>query len=263
MAADNNGKLYVVGKGKVYFDHFLPGTKTPTGERYFGNTPELSLSSDQDTLDHFDADEGLNVKDESITIQDDQTGQLVTDNISLENVGLFFGGEAESATIAGATGLTETIDAKLGRWVQLGVSETNPSGLRNLVNYVMKVGAATIAATDNYEVDLALGRVYIEADPAAATLIADADVIHEYDQEASTRNTVIGAGSEIRGALRFVSTNPIGPKKDFFWPYVKLSANGDFSLKGDEWQQVPFSFEVLKKDAATPRVIIDERTSGA
>ena len=39
------------------------------------------------------------------------------------------------------------------------------------------------------------------------------------------------------------------------------AATSVFLLKGDEWQQVPFSFEVLKKDAATERVYIDERTA--
>jgi len=30
-------------------------------------------------------------------------------------------------------------------------------------------------------------------------------------------------------------------------PYVKLMPNGDFALKGDEWQQLSFNIEVLKK----------------
>ena len=30
-------------------------------------------------------------------------------------------------------------------------------------------------------------------------------------------------------------------------PYVKISPNGDYALKGDEWQQIPFNIEILKK----------------
>ena len=82
----------------------------------------------------------------------------------------------------------------------------------------------------------------------------------EYDIEAGTRKTVIGKGVQLAGALRFISANPIGTQKDYYWPYVKLSPNGDFNLKGDEWQQIPFTFEVLKKDATTARVYIEERT---
>lgn len=253
------GKQYVVGKGKVYFDRFVPGTKTPTGERYMGNTPELSTSSDQDTLDHFDADAGLNVKDESVTIQDNMTGQLVCDNMDMENVSLFFGGDRVQAAIVGATALTETKPAKLGRFIQLGVSAENPQGLRNLSNFEMKIGVATIAQAGNYEFIPATGQVYIEDDPVAVTLIADAALIMEYDQEAGNSDVVIGKGTEVRGSLRFVSANPVGAQKDYFWPYIKLTANGDFALKSDEWQQVPFSFEILKRDAATERVYINSR----
>ena len=51
--ADNN---YVLGRGKLYFDRFPDGTKTPTGERYFGNTPSFSMSLDSETLDHYNSD---------------------------------------------------------------------------------------------------------------------------------------------------------------------------------------------------------------
>ena len=82
------------------------------------------------------------------------------------------------------------------------------------------------------------------------------------DRDIAQRTAHFGAGTEVRGALRYISTNPVGPKKDVYWPYVKLTPNGDFSLKGDEWQTIPFTFEVLKKDNVTPRVVIDGRSSG-
>ena len=251
------GKDYVVGKGRVFFDPFIPGTKTKTMERYLGNTPELSTSSDEETLDHYDSDSGLNVKDESVTIEKNVTGALVTDHISPENVAMFFGGEITDAVIAAATGLTETHTAKRGRWIQLGTNALNPTGARNVVNVEVKIGATPVAAPNNLEFDLALGRVYIEPD---APGIGDGDVlIFTYDIEAGTRQVTVGAGQEVRGALRFISANPVGPQKDFYWPYVKLTANGDFALKSDEWMQIPFSFEVLKLDAATERVYIDTR----
>jgi hypothetical protein len=259
--AVNDGKDYVVGKGKVFFDEFLPGTKTPTGERYIGNTPELSTTSDQDTLDHFDSDEGLNVKDASVTIEDNMTGSLVTDNISLENVAAFYGGDIDTVAVADATGLTETFVAKKGRWLQLGTSETNPSGVRHVTNVVVKkpgTPLVTVLQPNNYEVDLELGRIFLE--DAAPDFTEGVTLTITYDIEAANRNTVIGKGTQKYGALRFISYNPIGTKKDFFWPYVKLTANGDFNLKGDEWQQIPFSFEVLKKDSATERVYIDDRS---
>ena len=256
------GKDYVIGKGRLFFDRFLVGTKTPTGEHYFGNTPELSTSQDESTLDHYDADAGLNVKDESVTTEKNNTGSFVTDNIEPGNIVLWYGGDSTSATITAATGVVETHTVpKRGVYIQLGATQALPSGARNVNNVVVKIGATTVTPANNYDVDLALGRVFIEPD---APGITDGAVLEfTFNINAGVRKVIVGKGTEIRGALRFISANPVGSQKDYFWPYVKLTANGDFSLKGDEWQQIPFSFEVLKRDANTEMVYIDDRTGSA
>ncbi len=41
--------------------------------------------------------------------------------------------------------------------------------------------------------------------------------------------------------------NPVGKQFDYSLPYVSISPNGDFNLKGEEWQQIPFSLEILRK----------------
>ena len=79
-------KQYTLGRGRLYFDAFLPNTKTKTGERYFGNTPSLSLTIESESLDHYDSDAGVRVKDDSVLLQLNRTGQFVTDNIDPENV---------------------------------------------------------------------------------------------------------------------------------------------------------------------------------
>lgn len=252
------GKNYVVGKGKVYFDPFVVGTTTKTAERYLGNTPELSTSSDEETLDHFDADSGLNVKDESVTIEKTVTGQFVTDNIDMDNAAMFFGGTVEDQVIASATGVTETHNAKLGRYVQLGINASNPTGARAITTLVITKAGTPVVATNNYEVDLALGRVYIE--PDAVDIDADDPLLYTFNITGSTRRIMEGAGQEVRGSMRFISANPVGPQKDFYWPYVKLTPNGDFNLKSDEWLQMPFTFEVLKLNDTTERVYVEERT---
>ena len=50
----------------------------------------------------------------------------------------------------------------------------------------------------------------------------------------------------VAGALRYTEYNAQGPNKVWYFPSVKLSPNGDYALKGDEWQQIPFSIEILK-----------------
>lgn len=262
------GKDYVIGKGKVYFDQFKPGTKIGTGERYFGNTPELTTSADAETLDHYDADEGLNVKDESITTANNLTGSLITDNISPENLALFFAGPINKLTSTSQVGAISTTIVNKGRFFQLGVSELTPTGARNITNVVANKVSPGLLPTDppivtpvtllgNIEVDLERGRVYVELD---APDLLDGDTVEfTFDTEASTRTVVIGRGDEIRGSLRFISANPVGSQKDYYWPYVKLTPNGDYALKGEEWMQLGFSFEVLKRDGSSERVYVDIR----
>ncbi|QHJ72774.1 structural protein [Proteus phage P16-2532] len=59
----SNDQNYVVGRGRLFFDKFVDGcNNSEHGEMYFGNTPELSLSSDTETLDHYSSDYGMREK---------------------------------------------------------------------------------------------------------------------------------------------------------------------------------------------------------
>jgi hypothetical protein len=262
------GKNYVLGKGKLYFDMIEPGKTVGIGERYFGNTPELSSAQSQDTLDHIDADQGMNVKDEQVTISNDMTLTFASDNIEPDNFALWYGGDVDKMTVAAAPGITDPnqITLKRGLWYQVGVDADTPSGTRNISNVVIsKVVPPVPPATDptlapitnanNVDVDLVRGRIYIEPD---APDLVDGDVLSvTYDQGGITRTVIVSKGKEIRGALRYIADNPVGPNSDHFWPYVKLTPNGDFALKGDTWQQMSFTAEVLKKDGTTERLYID------
>ena len=58
---------------------------------------------------------------------------------------------------------------------------------------------------------------------------------------------------------RYVADNPKGGNKDHYFPYVRLSPNGDINIKADEWQQLPFTVKVLKRDSETAAMYIDGR----
>lgn len=267
-ASNNN---YVVGRGRLKFDMFTPGTKVGIGERYFGNTPELTNSTSSDTLDHFDSDQGLKVKDASVDISNDLSGSFTTDNISPPNVALFFSGSTEKQTVVTATAVVDPdVVVKRGFTYQLGVSTATPAGTRKVTNVLISTVVPAVVPTDppvvtpiapasypgNVDIDLARGNVYIEL---TAPLITDGTKLRiTYDQGAYTSEIVIGKSTPAYGALRFESTNPVGKKQDFFWPYVKITPNGDYSLKGDDWQVLGFNFEVLKRDSNTERVYITD-----
>jgi hypothetical protein len=247
---DLNGKQYTLGRGRVFFDRFPQGEQVTvntkgSGERYIGNTPEFSITSESEDLDHFDSDAGVNTKDASVQLSLDRSGTFTTDSIDPENVALFFLGS--SSTIdqsAITTAVDETIAIKeQGVFYQLGATITNPAGLRDVSDVVDKAGSAVVDT--DFQVEEANGRVYII--PGSSKLTAGTSVTFSYKASAVKYIQIISSSDSVYGALRFVSTNPIGKRRHYYFPYVQLSPNGDYNLKGDEWQQISFTVNVLKK----------------
>ena len=255
MASQN----YTLGRGRLYFDQYDTGTTDTTGERYIGNTPEMTVNVESENLDHYSSDEGIRVKDDSIVLEINYAGSFITDEISNENLAYFFLGSAVDITVTGGAADEETFDVKKGLFYQLGVSDSTPSGVRKIS--AVTVSSATGGATpytidDDYTVDLDLGRIYIVP---GGDIADDATVFVNYTVDASTREQVVTSGTTVEGAMRFVSYNAKGTKRDYYFPYVKLSPSGDFALKGAEWQQISFAVEVLKKSDAIEAIYVDGR----
>lgn len=354
---------YVVGRGRLFFGQFKPNTRAARGQLYFGNTPELSLSQSEDTLDHYSSEGGARVKDDSVTLQNDSSGSFQCDNISIPNLALWFRGfvtqniEAGSArasgtvtfstavpdagdivtiagndltfvdanpdglevligatiaetatnlantvndlstvlgvtataavavttiratlpgtggnsvtlaktattpanitvsgaTLAGGADVTETLtDVERGRWYQLGVAADLPQGVRG-------IGSVVITGVDeaSYIVDAANGRIFINDD--AVDIVDGDDLAVAYGLQAGIDDIVVARSDAIEGDMTFLANNAKGANDNYHWPYVKLTPDGDFSLKGDEWQTITFNFEILKRDELTERQIITRR----
>lgn len=255
---------YVVPKGRVFIDLFLANaivgaTTRGIGERYFGNTPGFSTSSSSENLDHFDSDGGLKVKDESVQLSLDRTATMSCDNITDENLALFLQGDAATLTQTVATAQVDTLTVKRGMYYQLGVSPGLPVGVRGISNVSVAIGATPVAMLTNYTVDAALGRIYIE--DVAPGIANNAVLTITYDRAANSRSQVISGNRTIYGAIRIVADNPKGENRDFYFPYVKLSPDGDFELKSDTWQTINFAIEILKKADAISSIYIDGRPS--
>lgn len=251
-------KQYTLGRGRIYFDAFLAGTRTKTGERYFGNTPSFSLTMESETLDHFDSDGGVRVKDDSVLLELNRTGTFTTDNIDPENVALFLLGTSSVLAQTSGTVTDEAInDVKKDRYYQVGVSPTTPSGVRGISAVTVDVGASLKTLGTDYTVDLELGLVYIV--PTGTILDGD-DILVTYTRAANSRTRIVtAASSTVDGALRFVATNPKGTLLDYYMPYVRLSPNGEYALKGDEWQQISFNLDIQKLNDTTESIYVDGR----
>lgn len=267
---------YVVGRGNLFFNLFKKGSNTPvSGELYFGNTPELTLTADTETLDHYSSEEGLRNLDASVMLEYTQGGNFTTDEINADNLALFFLGDKSVITQTQMTDRKEVLTlVQKGRYYQLGTDGVTPTGVRNIDNFSIVVadagtaisvgsgdistipGATTLPAV-NYELDVATGRLYIE--PDAPDIGSGKTAAVQYDVNAQARTVIIGKSNMIYGALRFIAKNPVGTNKDYFFPKVSLQPDGDYALKGDDWQVMGFTFRAMKLNSATERVYIDVR----
>lgn len=237
---------YTLGRGKVYlgrettYDQF-----SQVGERYCGNSPALSINMEAATLDHFSSDGGINELDGSVTTQINRSGTLQFDDISADNLVLFFLGNKVAVQQTAVAVAGETITNVLpGLFYQLGATAANPQGVRGVTAVTVKTGTTTHEAGTDYEVDPDTGRIFIEAGGAIA---AGATITVGYTPIASVRDRVISGSTPIRGRLRYVEDNPAGLNRTFLLPLVEITPNGDFDLKGDGWRNMPFNLKVLKR----------------
>jgi hypothetical protein len=239
---------YTLGRGELYFNQFKPGTMSGIGERYFGNTPEISISIESETLDHYNSDRGVREKDDSVILETSRTMTFTTDHVSPHNLALFYLGSVDALTVTGATGEEETFeDVTPGLFYQLGVTQANPTGARLVSNVVVTDDSGnptTFVAGTDYMLNAELGRIEILE---GGNITKGTNIVVTYDVAASTREVVISGSATIEGSLRYIAQNPKGKNIDYYFPYVKISPNGDFALKGDEWQQIPFTVEILRR----------------
>lgn len=249
----------VLGRGRLFFGRFPTGTLAAKGMKYFGNTPAVSLNVTEEVLEHFDSDSGLKIKDRVVTLSQQISGSFQTDNISPNNLALFFAAEEDTVAQTSGTNIVETFSGvEEDVYIQLGITPTRPQGHRGITSVdAVTNGATTLVAGVDYEVDLENGRIWL---PKESTLFAANDtLVVQYDVPNLNYQRIADLNETVYGRLEYVSDNAVGSNFNYVWPYVKLTADGDLALKGDEWQTMNFNFEVLQLNSTTPRQIIIPR----
>ena len=103
---------------------------------------------------------------------------------------------------------------------------------------------ATLVLDTDYTVDWDNGFLMLKS---TSTAIHDGDSLDvTFAVKASSRSRVISGSVPVEGAMTYITKNPKGTDCVYFLPYVKITPNGDYALKGDEWQTIPLQLEVLK-----------------
>lgn len=244
----------ILGRGEVYFEPFIDGTRVGDGERYIGNTTTFQISRSVSRLERFTSYKGQQVEREGAVTSENHTVQFITDNISIENVGLWYGKETSKSTFTGINAVTEQILVRQNRFYQLGKSY-QPLGTRYVENVKVKLGGVTISAAGNWDVDKAFGRLQILTGAPDIPNGSTIDVTFEWRTVQS--ETANSHTRDLFGSLRFIATNVAGPLRNYYFPFVRLSPRGSIDLKGDEWQQMPFEAEAMRLTPMTEQVYLD------
>lgn len=156
--------------------------------------------------------------------------------------------QVSAANTAGVVTFTSRLIGTGGNAVALSASGTN-----------LTVSGATLAGGANgtmlnagvhYNMNFDTGLLSF-INPSPGNVVSGTeDFVVNYAVRTSTRSVVISGNSHVEGALRFESKNARGRDNVIYMPWVKISPNGDYNLKGDEWQQIPLSVKILRKEGS-------------
>ena len=107
-------------------------------------------------------------------------------------------------------------------------------------------------AGEDFKMNYDIGSLELLED--ATNVSNDDDIIVTYAVRGSTRDQVISGSTPVEGAMFYEAKNPKGLNVHYYLPYIKITPNGDYALKGDEWQQIPFTLEALKLNSETEAI---------
>jgi len=253
-AGTNRVQDYNLGRGILYASELDATTGLPVGYRDLGNCPSFALSVDIEELIHRSSRSGLSSVDKRLVLSQTINFNFVLEELSAENMSLFFNGETTTATNPAVAGIAEYEAAPLaikGRWYPIyhqttGVRAMN---LTDAADVTVKNDAGgtpvTLTVVTDYTVDLVMGMVFLlssgssdETKTLDITLAADAAPI------ASVSQTRGATRSGVDSALKFIGENPADADQRFEVELhsVQMSADGDFSLISEsDLTQLPIS----------------------
>lgn len=265
MAINTHPDQYTIGKGRFYFAPLL-ASGALDAYRFIGNVSAFTLTPSSDTLEHVSSTGGINVQDRNIVISQSLAIGFTTDNMSIENQALWTGSSLDTITAVSATAQTQNLPTvKLGYVYVLGATTANPAGAKDVTVTAVTQGGTTLVAGTDYVVNGRAGTISFLTTGAAT----GAAVTITYNVGASTRTQINTRNNVVNGSVRFISDNPdTGNGKtdyEYFLPYVRLAADGDWGLIGDDWQSFGFTGAVLQNyDAvgnAVPQLTITPLTA--
>ncbi len=256
------------GKGSLIV-FTLPANQDPRmfdpAGHLIGNTTAIANSSDTEKLEHFDESSGFKNKDLSRIIQINRSVKITTDHISPENIAYVMLGKSKpELRPASTTPTTEYIKVSaLDRAFQLGFATTRtgdsplnpgPRGLQAITLVGVSVatgdgdttpyakGADLLTKNTDFYIDEGAGIFQ----PALGGVISvDSVVAVEYTLRAQDQQIIVSSEDQATVRLMYVPDNPFGENYGFIVPKAAVHPDGDFNMKGSDFQEISLMFEVL------------------
>lgn len=249
-----------LGRGTLYFAQLAADGVTANSLLDLGNTTAFDLTNQTEELDHFSSRGGIKEIDYSVATQTTWSGTFKLDSINLDNINLWTMGSTSTLATTSTPVVAEALKAPKGdRYYQLGVTASNPAGVRKISAVAVKrVSPATtyVAGTD-YTVDTVNGMIYVIPGGAIDSLAGAVDLTVDYTPTASSRMRAVSGNQPIRGKLMFKANNPAGTNYDLTAPLVSISSNGNWGFISDQWAEMDFKIKFLKLTASSPSLYID------
>jgi hypothetical protein len=246
-----NTEAYNLGRGRVYIAPLVSGL--PEEYRDVGNAPAFALNMEVEELLHQSSRAGVKTTDARVVVSQDIGFTLTLDELSAQNMALFFAAATAEVVNPAVAGITEYLAvASLtevgGVWIDIhdnGIPARDIDAADVTVVHDKAGANDTLVITTDYTVDEINGRIFLVA-PAptvlagktihitlAAKALAESPLSQTQGLEASSQTF----------ALKFIGVNPMDADSEMHVELhkVRFSAEGDFGLISDEVTQMQVS----------------------
>lgn len=234
------------GSGVVELADLHPVTRAPLSFRDIGSVPTLNLNF---TTEKFRLRDyrlpGRPVLD-TASIPGDKTFSFTTTNLNAENIAMFFMSRVENVSLQAVTGQVENIGAILpGQKYYLGGNGADAAGVKNLTDVSITYEGEPLENLIDYVIEPRLGAITFLVGGA---VISGGTAIVTYSADATTFKRVAAGDTTRKMAMRFNGNNLAGENKNVFIPMLDVTPDGDLSLINDDFAELQFSAEILKRD---------------
>jgi len=244
-----------LGRGRLYFStHSADGV--PVEYRDLGNVVSMTASMESSDLDHFNTRGGVKFTDGSVFIQQKHSLSFELDEISLDNIALWFSGTTGIGTgyngvlIAAGDNGVNTGTPTLGRWYDLYKTITGPPTINPQGDRVYDLGVVSVTSTPtgvegvNYLIDYKMGRIFFIKNTATPiTTFTTLSVAANGVADATYEEARLFTGQALKGSLKLVQINPRNSNemREWQWHSVQLMPSGSMDLIGDDWSSMEFN----------------------